>query len=116
MPIEIAGSKNKYMDKSKFSQRIEFDVLNRKSLFFDNMGIIKTNTEDINRANERVFLFPALSAIIPPIQLPIDKPNNVIPITEVQVKTELPIIGAIILDEISSTVIIEKPAMNEANI
>ena len=57
-----------------------------------------------------------LSAIFPPKKLPIANPRSITPIIDVQVKIELPIKGAIILEAISSIVIKEKPVINDAKI
>lgn len=93
---------------------MEFRLFIIKSVFFDKIGIIKTSNEEEIKAKDKTSMFLNLSASFPPIQLPRDRPRSVTPMTDVQVKTELPIEGATILAEINSTVIIENPAINEA--
>jgi hypothetical protein len=111
-----AGRRNKYNESKIFNQRIEFEESTMKAVFFVRVGIIKTKSEEIRKATGSGLLFLILSAVFPPTRLPRDRPSKVIPITDVQVNTELPIIGATILDDTSSTVITEKPERKEPKI
>ena len=70
----------------------------------------------MTNAKDRMELFGYLSASLPPNKLPIAIPKRITPITDVQVKTELPIIGDIILEATSSIVIKENPAIKEAKV
>ena len=65
---------------------------------------------------ERMELSVYLSASLPPNKLPMAIPKRTTPITDVQVNTELPIIGDIILEATSSIVIRENPAIKEAKV
>lgn len=92
---------------------IEFDIFNKKSMCFVRSGMIEIKTAASRKTIGNCLFHPDLSAIFPPQKLPRANPRRVTPITDVQVKSELPSIGAIILEEISSTVIIENPATKE---
>ena len=113
MPRDIAGARKKYVDNSRFNQSIDENALTRGATPFDSMVIRKMSTEEMTKTAGKAFPL-VLSASFPPIQLPRDKPSRVIPITDVQVYTEPPMIGAMILEEMTSTVITEKPETNAA--
>ena len=68
----------------------------------------KTATKNI----KRVFLDFRLSIRMPPSIFPMDMPKSTVPITAVQVYTELPRSGAKILLAVNSTTIKEKPERN----
>ena len=84
-----------------------------KSVFADRIGINETSKNDSKKVNGNNFLPSSLSANFPPNHPPIARPRRVVPMMDVQVKTEEPIIGAIILEEMSSITMTEKPAKKE---
>ena len=77
------------------------------------IGMKETRTEESKKAKEIGLLFFAASANFPPTHPPTARPSNVSPITDVHVKTEDPMIGATILEEISSITMIQKPTRKE---
>ena len=111
-----AGNKKRYIDKSKFSFNIELDESVIKFECSANNGIRETETDETKNAIGSGQSPFALSAIFPPMKLPTASPSKVTPMTEVQVNTDDPIIGATIREEISSTVITANPARKEPGI
>jgi hypothetical protein len=96
---------------------IENDSERMKSTFFDKGRMRYTEKDATSIAIARAFCPYTLiyrSAIAPPSKLPTDNPRRVIPMTDVHVKIDEPIIGATILDEIISTVIKANPDIKVA--
>ncbi len=102
-----------------FKKIIELDSPRIKPVVFINGGMrqtIKDETEKANGNATLALISSLISAIFPPIKLPIESPRRVTPITEVHVNTELPTIGEATLAETSSTTMRENPDKKEAQI
>lgn len=113
-PSESAGKRNSIPHISRDNTGKENGSFRMKLTFLESGTMRYTENAATNSAKDKTFCpytLRYLSAISPPTRLPMDSPRRVIPITEVQVKIEEPMIGATILDETISTVMSEKPAM-----